>query len=49
MELRVLGSGKSLKEKPDAKWNKGSGGLRGGPHSTKLPVCQKGLRKFLSN
>ena len=40
--------GKST-EKPDAKWNKGSGDLRARPHPAKLPTCEKELKKSLSN
>ena len=38
-----------FKEKPDAKWDKGRGGLRGRLHTTKLPVRQKELRKSLGS
>lgn len=38
---------KRFKEKPDAKWNKGSGGLRARSHSAKVPTCKKELKKNL--
>ena len=36
---------KKFNEKPDAKWNKGSGDLRARPHPAKLPTCEKELKK----
>jgi len=36
---------KQIKEKPGAKWNKGSGDLRARSHPAKLPTCGKQLKK----
>ena len=38
-----------MKEKPDNKWNKGSGDLRARPHPAKFPACDKELKKGLSS
>jgi hypothetical protein len=35
----------NFKEKPGAKWNKGSGGLRARPQPAKLSVCKKEILK----
>lgn len=34
---------KMFKEKSNAKWNKGSGKFRTGPHTAKFPICAKEL------
>jgi hypothetical protein len=36
-----------LKEKPEAKWNKGSGDFRERLHPAKPPTCEKDLKKSL--
>ena len=36
-----------MKENPDSKWNKGSGGLGETPLPAKLPSCEKELKKSL--
>ena len=36
---------KKTKEKPDVKWSKGSGDLRGRAHPAKLPTGEKNERK----
>lgn len=38
------GNRKKFKEKPDAKWNKGSGDLKARPHPGKL-TCEKELKR----
>ena len=39
----------SFKEKPDAKWNKGSNDLTARPHTAKFLTCHKELKKSLSS
>jgi hypothetical protein len=45
-KLHIQGN-KQIKEKPDAKWNKGSGDLRARPHSDKLLTYEKELKQRL--
>jgi hypothetical protein len=40
---------KTMKEKPDAKWNKVSSDLRARPHPAELPACEKESKKSLSS
>lgn len=40
---------KNFGERPDSKWNKGSGVLRVRPCSAKLPICEKELKEGLSH
>lgn len=46
-ESRAQGD-KTFKEQPDAKWKKGSHGLRERPHQAKLQSCEKESRETLS-
>lgn len=39
---------KNLKEKPEARWDKGCGNLRPRPHPAKIPIYRKELKKSLS-
>ena len=38
-----------IKEKSDAKWNKGSGDFRARSHPAKLPTCEKELKGSLGS
>lgn len=45
----VLKKIKSLKEKPNSKWNKESGDLRARRYPVKLPTYEKKVKKSLSS